>query len=953
MTVAPPTGTASFFFTDVAGSTRLWEADRDGMAASLELHDRILRTCIEENAGYVFSTAGDAFAAAFPDAEKALAAAAAAQLGLLAADWPGPAIKVRMGIHTGSAEERGGDYFGPVLNRAARIMSAGHGGQLLLSSITAEMVTGRVPDPGRLVDVGLHSLKDLDRPEQLFEFRHPDLPEVTDPLKTADVRHTNLPEQLTSFVGRSRELDEIGAHLTDSRLVTLTGVGGTGKTRLSQEAARASAGSFDDGVWLAELAPVTDPSLTLNEIADIWGLRAGEGADLSSVVNTYLADKRLLLVVDNCEHVLDAASHVVAELLRAAPGLRIIATSRESLGVPGELVYHVPSLLVAADAAHAADSEAVSLFLARAHTARPGFSPDDADIEAIVRICQRIDGIPLGVELAAARLRSMDPPQLAERLEDSFRILGSKSALPRHRTLNTTIEWSHDLLKPGSRTVFRRLSVFAGGFDLLAAEAVCSDDEVEDWEIVDRLDDLVDKSLLIADHEAGGTTRFRLLEPIRQFGAERLAEAGEDASINTAHAGYFLDLCRRAEPGLRGPDQLEWYDRIDTDYDNIRAALAWLLEAGDLASYLDLCWGLSYYWQRHGFHLEGIDFLLDGLESAHEADLLRRVKGWYEASFLALDITMPVSIEYGRTAVELAEELGEPHSLARAQLILGGAIKNTTYDEEEGDKWILAGDALIREHPEPSWYADDPVWDEANLNLARGAFYPYEHPDRQAFFQQSIDGCAAVGDAAGVARAQIVSHFLTGLVDEDWIFENLTRAVETSRKTGFRQELGHALWWWAGHFSRRGGGKEARDAMLEAEVVLGEVGDTPCEAGATINAAGAALKLDLSDEGRADLVRAARRVLGLENRNHIQRLVDWATGYAIEGEEYALAGRLLGRADTYGFEGPRLEELRSYRETLESELGDELAPLIEEGTAWTDDQAVESFLEWTDRLVDS
>ena len=944
----PPTGTTSFFFTDVAGSTRLWETDRDGMAASLELHDRILRTAIEDCKGYVFSTAGDAFAAAFPSAEAALAAATRAQLDLLAATWPGPAIKVRMGIHTGEAEERDGDYFGPVLNRAARIMSAGHGGQLLISSVTAELLTGSVSAPCRLVDIGLHRLKDLDRPEQLFELRHPDLPEITDPIKTVDVRSTNLPEQLTSFVGRSKELSDVGRLISENRLVTLTGVGGTGKTRLSQEAARAAAEAFADGLWLAELAPVTDPSLILAEIADIWGLRAGEGADLASVVHTYLADKNLLLVVDNCEHVLDIAAHLIGEMLQAAAGLRVIATSRESLGVPGEVVYHVPSLAVAADVQHAMDSEAVRLFLDRARTARPDFDPTDEDMGAILRVCQRIDGIPLGLELAAARLRSMDPLQLAERLEDSFRILGSKSALPRHRTLNTTIEWSHDLLKPESRTVFRRLSVFAGGFDLLAAEVVCADDLIEDWEVIDRLDDLVDKSLVIADHEAGGTIRFRVLEPIRQFGYERLSEAGEDETIKTAHGQYFADLCGRAEPGLRGPSQLEWYDRIGTEYDNIRAALSSLLGAGDIDAYLDICWNLTYYWQRHGLHLEGIDFLLSGLESSHDAEPLRQVKGWYESTFLALDITMPISVQYGRNAVELAEQLGDPHALGRAKLILGGAFKNTTHEDEEGEQWVLEGDALIRENPEPSWYSD-PVWDEANLNLARGAFYPYEHPDRQAFFQRSIDGMAAVGDAAGVARAQIVSNFLTGLVDDDWIFDNLSRAVEASRRTGFRQELGHALWWWAGHLSRRGGQEGARESMLEAEVILGEVGDTPCEAGAALNAAGVAFQLGLLDEGRTDLIRAARRILSLEQRNYIYRVVDWATASALEQGDLELAGRLLGRAEMHEWGGPRQEQLPVYRERLETALGDRLEELVQEGAALSDDEAVHEFLEWADR----
>ncbi len=307
---------------------------------------------------------------------------------------------------------------------------------------------------------------------------------------------------------------------------------------------------------------------------------------------------------------------------------------------------------------------------------------------------------------------------------------------------------------------------------------------------------------------------------------------------------------------------------------------------------------------------------------------------------------MPVSVEYGRTAVELAEQLGEPHSLARAKLILGGALKNTTHENEEGESWVMAGDALLQENPEPSWYPDHPAWDEANMNLFRGAFYPYEHPDRQAFFQRSIDGMAAVGDAAGVARAQIVSNFLTGLVDDDWIFDNLSRAVEASRKTGFRQELGHALWWWAGHLSRRGGQEEARKSMLEAEVILGEVGDGPCEAGAALTAAGVAIQLGLLDEGREDLMRAARRILGFEHRNHIHRVIDWASALALEGGDLELAGRLLGRAETHQWGGPRLEQLPVYRQRLEDALGDRLHSLVEEGGAMSDDEAVHAFLEW-------
>ncbi|HEY5651332.1 MAG TPA: adenylate/guanylate cyclase domain-containing protein [Acidimicrobiia bacterium] len=520
MVATIPTGVVSFLFTDVEGSTRLWEADPEGMAASLALHDRIMRTVIETRQGHVFSTAGDAFAVAFASVGGAITAATDIQLQLLGADWPGPPIKIRMGIHTGMAQERDGDYFGPVLNRAARIMSAGHGGQILLSSVTAG--ASDFEAELSLRDLGTHHLKDLDEPEHLFEIRHPDLPVVDKQIKTIDVRRHNLPDYLTSFVGRTKQLDELASLTAENRLVALTGVGGTGKTRLAVEAARAAAAEKPDGAWLVELAPVTNPHFIMTAIADTWGLRAGEGASIEDVVTRYLWSRDLLLVIDNCEHLLDPAAAAIKLLLDACPKLRVIATSRESLGIPGEAMLRVPSLGLADDAHSLEESEAVHLFLDRARAVRPDYQPTSDEMADIGRICTRIDGIPLGLELAAARLRSMSASELANRLEDSFRILSgsAKTSLPRQRTLAATIDWSYDLLKPPEQAMFRRLSIFTGGFDLEAAEAVCIGDEVEDWEVLDHLDSLVDKSLIIPAQDGRGHTRYRMLEPVRQYAQE-------------------------------------------------------------------------------------------------------------------------------------------------------------------------------------------------------------------------------------------------------------------------------------------------------------------------------------------------------------------------------------------------------------------------------------------------
>ena len=485
-----PTGTVTFLFTDVEGSTKLWEAYPHAMKSALQRHDDLLREVIEARQGYVFKTVGDAFCAAFATATDALHAALNVQVSLQQETWgeTGP-LKVRMALHTGEAQERDGDYFGPALSRVARLQSTGGGGQTLLSDVTHDLCRDALPPEAVLQDLGQHRLKDLGRPEQVFQLCHPSLPADFPPLNSLDnpALPNNLPQQVTSFIGREKEMAEIAALLGNTRLLTLTGSGGSGKTRLSLQVAADLLDGTGDGVWLVELAPLSDPALVPQAVAAVLGVKEETGKTLTQTLTAYLKGRRLLLVLDNCEHVLDACARLADSIIRACPQVQILASSREGLGIAGEQTYRVPSLSLpssslAATPESLSQYEAVSLFVARALAHQPAFAVTNANAPALASACLRLDGIPLAIELAAARVRSLSVEEINSRLDNRFRLLtgGSKTALPRQQTLRALIDWSYDLLTDQEKTLLRRLSVFAGGWTLAAAESVCSDnDDVE------------------------------------------------------------------------------------------------------------------------------------------------------------------------------------------------------------------------------------------------------------------------------------------------------------------------------------------------------------------------------------------------------------------------------------------------------------------------------------------
>ena len=636
---APESGLSTFVFTDIEGSTRLWEEQAAAMGAALALHDRILRDAVERHGGLVVKTTGDGMLAVFRDPLAAVTASLDAQRTLRDAPWGTTgALRVRMAVHSGAAESRDSDFFGPALNRGARILAIGHGGQVLLSAVAAVLSRDRILDEIELVDLGSHRLRDLDRPEQVFQVVVADLPRDFPPLRSLSTRRSNLPVQLTSFVGRERERAEVERLIGRARLVTLIGTGGTGKTRLLLEAAGAVAGRFADGVWLAELAPLGDGGQIAPEIARALGAPELPGRPAFDTVAEFVAAKDLLLLLDNAEHLIDPVADIASRLLAAAPGLRIMATSREALAVPGEAVIQVPSLSCpGTPAAHqqgvasvpinleeAAATEAVRLFAERAAAVLPSFVLSGANVASISEICRRLDGIPLAIELAAARVSAMSPDDIAQRLGDRFRLLagGRRTAVPRQQTLHALIDWSWDLLTEDDRQLLRRLSVFAGGWTADAADAVVADGmggsargpgQSTIGQTLDGLARLVDRSLVIMDR--GATTRYRMLETIRQYAREKLIESGEAQSIADRHLVHFLHLAEAAVPGLHGPAMVDWLDRLDADLENLRAALEWARE-GPPEPAIRLAIAMFAYWQTRVMSADNMDRVVGVIDVA-------------------------------------------------------------------------------------------------------------------------------------------------------------------------------------------------------------------------------------------------------------------------------------------------------------------------------------------------
>nr|BAL59164.1 adenylate/guanylate cyclase [Candidatus Acetothermum autotrophicum] len=853
----PPVGTVTFLFTDIESSSKLWEQYPEAMSRALAEHNALLRHVIEAHRGYIFKLWGDAVYAAFASALDALNAAIEAQKELSRRSWGElGSLRVRMALHTGVAEVRDGDYFGPTLNRCARLLSAAHGGQILLSAATEELVRDALPKDVSLRSLGQHRLKDLQRPEHIFQVVHPELLSEFSSLRTLNAVPNNLPIQLTSFIGREREMKEVKELLKQTRLLTLTGSGGCGKTRLALQVAADLLEEYPDGVWFVEFTVLTDPALVPSTVAATLGIHEEPGRPALLTLAEALKPRTLLLILDNCEHLVGACAQLAETLLRSCPHLRILATSREALGIAGEVTWRVPSLslpqpheLAQPDSLmNLTKYEAIRLFIERAEAASPEFKVTPHSIKDIVQICQRLDGIPLAIELAAARVKALSVEQIAARLDDRFRLLtgGSRTALPRQQTLRAMMDWSYELLNERERTLFRRLSAFAGGFTLEAAEAVCADEQIPSYEIIDLLTNLVSKSLVVFE-EHDEEARYRLLETVRQYARDKLLETGEAARVRDRHRDWFLAFAERAESALQGPDQALWLKRLETEHDNLRAALEW--SSADPETGLRLASALWLFWYLRGYVSEGREWLKHFITKAAHAPAALRAKALYGASMLAR-----AQDDYAH-AIRLLEE----------SLALYRAAKDTR------------GVAL------------------ALGNLGIIAFARGDYARATRLHEESLEHFRALGDRVGMASALSelgnVAMYQGDLARAEQLLEEglgLSRAAQDDQGIALAlRRLGAVLF-------QKGERARAKALLQESLELYRELGAVPGLA-SVLNSLGM-IALSEGDAQRAGtlLRESLRKYRDVGDKWHIALCLDRLARVAAAQGDWERAARLLG-----------------------------------------------------------
>ncbi|HEU5326029.1 MAG TPA: tetratricopeptide repeat protein [Candidatus Limnocylindria bacterium] len=787
-----PSGTVTLLFTDIERSTQLLEELGDAYGSLLVEHHRIVDAAARQHGGRRVDAAGDGLFYSFGTAGGAIAAAVEGQRELATHQWPGGAdVRVRMGLHTGEPMVAGTGYVGIDVHRASRICSAGHGGQILVSAALRALVGGQLPDGIALHDLGEHRLRGLAGAERLFQVMGDGLPESFPPVRSLETLPNNLPRQLSSFVGRDREIDEAAERLGATTTLTLTGVGGVGKTRLALEIGARLVHAYPGGVWLVELASIDEGTLVADAIATALGLKQRAAMSPLATVAEAIGERTTLLILDNCEHLLDAVVATADGLLRSCPRLKLLATSREALGLPGESLMPVPSLSLppgrpGADPADAlAEYDAVRLFVDRARAALPDFALTEENAAAVSQICRRLDGMPLAVELAAARIRSLPPQQIAARLDDRFRLLtgGSRTALPRHRTLRAAFDWSYDLLTPEEQALVPRLSVFNGSFSLEAAEEVCSGGIVEREAMLDLLGRLIERSLLVGD-EGGVEARYRMLETIRDYAQERLAEQENAAEYHVRHLQWFVGLVEQASPAFfSGPVKAEWVERLARDEENLRAALRWADEDPNGAdAELALVSGLWRFWEVRGELLEGRTWLERGLArlggevsqrrstALTGAGVLAAHRGDYAAAAAFHDASLLIQREIGNpwavaaacsNSANVAVERGE---FERARQLFEEALVLTRRaGDEHGAAFIIT-------------------------NLADVAARQGQPDEAERLYAESITAHDALGDRFGVAHA---TAQLAGLVrrrgDRDRASALLRQALAIHSETGDRR----------------------------------------------------------------------------------------------------------------------------------------------------------------------
>jgi predicted ATPase/class 3 adenylate cyclase len=906
-----PSGAVAFLFTDVEGSTQRWEQHHDAMDAAIRRHDAMVRAAIEQHDGHVFKTVGDAFCAAFSCASDATAAAVDAQRALANEDFSAVGgLRIRVGLHVGEAAERNSDFFGPAVNRVARLMSIGHGGQVLMSGSTRELVGIALPSGTSLIDLGMRRLKDLTEPERVWQLTVDGLPSDFPPLNSLDARPNNLPEQLTALVGRENDLKQVKTVVVDHRLVTLFGSGGVGKTRVALQIGADLIDRYADGAWFSDLAPIRDPELVASVVAKALSITAPEDRSLREMIPLAVKNKKMLLILDNCEQVVEAAASLAEAMLTTAPGVSILATSRQALGISGEAVYRLPSLsvpdvkaMISAD--EALDYGALALFIDRAKAADNRFALTDANAPIAADICRRLDGIPLAIELAAARVRMLSIPNINERLNERFKILtgGSRTALPRQKTLEALIDWSYGLLDPNEQKLFNRLGIFAGGFSLDAAAAVCAGDAIDAADVFDLLASLTDKSLVLAEigHEQ---ERFRLLETTRAYALEKLAAAGERDLLARRHGEYYRDEAQAADLRFGRESTAKWLSRVLLELDNYRTALAWSLTDGcDAVLGGAVAASLERLWSNGGLSGEGRYWLgraQEAIDESVEPHIVGRV--WLAISFIS---DAKRKRDAAAKALSLLEREGDNRRIAWALLELGDGYIQMNKLEEAGKAYA------------------------GSLELMRGLGERHGAATAQTFLGWIL---FLRGDAvAGRAMLMQALENLSAVDEESWRASALTNLAEVEFAEGHVQA---ALLRAADAISIHVRGKNIRLLALNYN-----------NSAAYYTALG---DLDGARSAAQEALRWARQA---------QYLLGVAVSLQYSALVQALRGREQAAARILGYVTAQFEELGYVREptelwaferlmgALRERLTEaEIEALASEGATWSEERAVDEAL---------
>jgi predicted ATPase/class 3 adenylate cyclase len=972
----------ALLFTDIEGSTNLLRSLGADYRKLLAQHRRVLGDAFAAHGGTVIQREGDALFVTFADPSSALLGAIDGQVALAKAEWPADShVRVRMGIHVGEVIiDEDDDYVGLAVHQAARISAAAHGGQVLTSKAIHTQAEHRVPPEVSLRSIGRFRLKDFPEPQDLFQLHHPDLPGDFPAPRTAPGAKHNLPKAISSFIGRDRDVAELTELLETTRLVTLTGPGGCGKTRLAIEVASASLPVRPDGIWFVDLAPVSDRELVVSVAANAIGVQESRAASADSALIDFLSSGRPLMILDNCEHLIPTCAELAEKWLSACPGLTILVTAREPIGVAGEVIRRVGGLEVPSDTDTGESSEAVQLFIERARSHEPEFQCREGELAEIAHVTRRLDGIPLAIEMAAALVGTLSVGEILSRLDDRFRLLtgGGGRNLGRQQTLLATVDWSHELLSEPERVLLRRLSVMSGSFSLEDVEAVCVGDGIDRSEVVALLRRLVATSWVMRER-GGDRAAYRLLETSRQYALDKLVSSSEAQRFRSKHSEWFADLAETgAESMLGGPDQTRWFDRIESELDNFRTALAWSLGAGDPALGLRLGAALSRFWEVRGHWSEGLGWLEDALAGAPDAGDRLRGRALVAASFLAfyrgqLESARSMvteglavaarardkatearglrfeavieqrlgdpaaAIDSARKAVELSRAHGAGTDLAFALQVLGRLSVDDDRDEAR---------ARYEEGLEVSRRAEDAV-SQIYLLYALGRLHLRAGDNERAreLYSEALDLSQEVGERWMAMNVLVGLSYLGEDVDAGPALEEM---VGVLRQTGNRMML---IVWLRQLAHRRRvegnleGAKRAVDEALEI---------VKMEATSEAEVAGRYIVASHLDEAEKDYAGALREFRNGLSASHSQGS-EWETTFGLTGVARMLAHNgdneraalLLGAAaamqEKVGMhpQGPRAEAQRKVTEALGTALGEiELQRLRAEGRAMSLDEAV-------------